>query len=78
MEQHTSYQLGDVIGFLLVSVTAFVVSSFFGTGYVVGLVFGFGIGLSVAVFQYGIVVETESKARGYPTKVARKIDQVFE
>jgi len=78
MERHTLYQLLGLGLFLLGAILAFVLSPAFGFDYIVGLVVGFAIGLTVVIFQYGVIVETETKARGYPTKVAKKIDRVLE
>jgi len=78
MERHTLYQIGGLTAFVLVSAVAFALTSAFAGGYVLGLVLGFGIGLAVALFQYGVVVETETEMYGYPSTVAKKIDQVCE
>jgi hypothetical protein len=78
MKQYTTYQLVGIVSFLLVSITAFAMSSTFGSGYTVGLVFGFAIGLTVALFEYGVVVETDVRSSGYPDAIKQKIDRVFE
>jgi hypothetical protein len=78
VKRHTLLQFVGLVSFFVVTATAFVLSGSFGGSYTLGLIFGFGIGLAVAIFQYGMVVETDAKSRGYPTSVARKIDQVFE
>ncbi|WP_136342291.1 hypothetical protein [Halapricum salinum] len=78
MKQYISYQLTGVVSFLVVSIIAFAASGVFGSGYTAGLVFGFAIGLAVALFEYGVVVETEVRSSGYPDAIKRKIDQVFE
>jgi hypothetical protein len=78
MQRHTLYQLSGLGLFLVGAVVAFVLSPTFGVDYMIGLVFGFAIGLTVAVFQYGVIVEAESRTRGYKTTVAQKIDNVFE
>jgi hypothetical protein len=78
MERHTLVQLVGLVGFLVTSMVAFVLGGSLSEGYPVGLLFGFAIGLSIAVVQYGIVVEIHAESGGYPTKIARKIDDAFE
>ena len=77
MQRHTTFQLLGLVLFVLLGLVATVLGVSFTDGYLVGLLFGFAIGLSVAVFQYGIVVEIQSESDGVPSRVAQKIDDFW-
>lgn len=75
VQQYRLVQFVGIASFLCVSAVALTLSSAFGGEYMVGLLLGFAVGLTVAVFEYGVVVETEQTPGG---TISRKIDQIFE